>query len=156
MLKRSFLNQIKGYFKRPLDKKSVRAFSNKELYEQANLHTSDDEMQRKIVIRNFKNIKDESPNIVDIDTDTGNVRQISTDHNEWNLKNFKQQAKTSFNATFMPSGYPNSVTENYLKFCIISNVGAVGMTAMGFLSTQALFIACGTSVGKASMAAAAY
>ena len=56
----------------------------------------------------------------------------------------------------MPSGYPNSVAPNYLKFCILSNIGAIGMTAMGFLSTQALFIACGSSVGSASMAAAAY
>ena len=41
----------------------------------------------KIILKNFKNIKDESPNIIDIDTKTGTVRQISKDHDSFSLKN---------------------------------------------------------------------
>jgi hypothetical protein len=44
-------------------------------------------MLHKIVIKNFKNIKDESPNIIDIDNETGEVRQISKDHDSLNFKN---------------------------------------------------------------------
>ena len=44
-------------------------------------------MYKKIVIKNFKNIKDESPNIIDIDNETGEVRQISKDHDSLNFKN---------------------------------------------------------------------
>ncbi len=36
--------------------------------------TSDEDLINKIVIRNFKNQKDESPNIIDIDSETGEVR----------------------------------------------------------------------------------
>ena len=67
----------------------MRAFNNKELYDAYNINSSDDEIQRKIVIKNYKNNKDESPNIVDIDKESGKVRQISNDHNLWNFKNFK-------------------------------------------------------------------
>ena len=54
-----------------------RKANNKKLYDDLNISTSDDEIQNKIVIKNFKNIKDESPNIIDIDNETGEVRQIS-------------------------------------------------------------------------------
>jgi hypothetical protein len=45
--------------------------------------------------------------------------------------------------TFMPNGYPHTVRENYLKFVAVSNIGAISFTAMGFLSTQSLFVALG-------------
>jgi hypothetical protein len=60
---------------------------NKKLYDDAKLITSDEEMFKKIVIKSFKNIKDESPNIIDIDNETGEVRQISEDHDSLNYKN---------------------------------------------------------------------
>lgn len=37
--------------------------------------------------------------------------------------------------TFMPTGYPESVSDGYLKFLIYSNVSALAITAMAFLST---------------------
>ena len=45
---------------------------------------------KKIVIKNFKNTKDESPNVIDIDNETGEVRQISKDHDSVNIKNVTQ------------------------------------------------------------------
>lgn len=45
--------------------------------------------------------------------------------------------------TFMPNGYPQTVSSNYLPFTIYSNIAAVGFTAMGFLSTQSLFVSLG-------------
>ena len=66
--------------------------NNKKLYDELNISTSDDEIQHKIVIKNFKNVKDESPNIIDIDNETGEVRQISKDHNSRSFKNYSDQA----------------------------------------------------------------
>ena len=108
---------------------------NKKLYDDAKLITSDEEMFKKIVIKNFKNIKDESPNIIDIDNETGEVRQISKDHDSLNYKNISQNTSMKVMSTFLPNDYPNSVTENYKNFTIASNVGAVAFTAMSFLST---------------------
>jgi len=45
-----------------------------------------------------------------------------------------KRAKIGFYETFMPSGYPRSVAEGYLKFTIYSNLSAVSITAMSFLS----------------------
>lgn len=94
-------------------------------------------------MRNFKNIKDDKPNIIDIDRSTGNVRQISTDHDIKNFQSFKNNALLNVMNTFMPNGYPNSVAKDYMKFVCVSNVGAIAFTAMGFLSTQSLFVALG-------------
>ena len=70
-----------------------RKANNKKLYDDLKISTSDDEIQNKIVIKNFKNVKDESPNIIDIDHETGEVRQISKDHDSLNYKNLSQQTK---------------------------------------------------------------
>ena len=99
------------------------------------MNTSDDELQRKIVIRNFKTNKDESPNIIDIDNESGQVRQISTDHDSRNFKNFQASLKGKLITTFLPNGFPHSVGSDYLRFTTLGNVGAVAMTAMSFLST---------------------
>jgi hypothetical protein len=117
--------------------------NNKKLYHDAKLPTSDEEMLKKIVIKNFKNIKDESPNIIDIDNETGEVRQISKDHDSLNFKNVSQQTSMKIMSTFLPNDYPNSVTPNYKTFTIASNVGAIAFTTMSFLSTQSLFVALG-------------
>jgi len=58
--------------------------------------------------------------------------------------------------TFLPNGYPHTVTDNYFRFATVSNVGAVMFTAMGFLSTQSLFVALGSNMTQANVAAAAY
>ena len=57
------------------------------MYDDAKIETSDDELYKKIVIKNFKNSKDESPNVIDIDNETGEVRQISKDHDSISVKN---------------------------------------------------------------------
>lgn len=82
---------------------------NRKYYDAVNMGTSDDELQRKIVIRNFKNAKDESPNIIDIDTESGEVRQVSTDHDRLSYKNLKNEARTKMITTFLPNGFPETV-----------------------------------------------
>lgn len=84
------------------------------------------------------------------------MRQISQDHDNINIKNLKSKVKTSFNTTFMPNGYPESVLPGYYKFTLLSNIGAVSFTAMGFLSTQCLFVSIGASSTQATVAAAAF
>jgi hypothetical protein len=44
------------------------------LYDDAKISTSDDELYKKIVIKNYANVKDEKPNVIDIDNETGMVR----------------------------------------------------------------------------------
>jgi len=61
--------------------------NNRKLYEDMKVTTSEEEVMKKIVIKSFKNVKDESPNVIDIDNETGEVRQISKDHDDWNFKN---------------------------------------------------------------------
>ena len=69
---------------------------NKKLYNEAKISTSDDELYKKIVIKNFKTeVGDDSPNIIDIDIETGQVRQISKDHDSFNLKNLNQTASVN-------------------------------------------------------------
>jgi len=48
--------------------------NNRKLYDDAKISTSDDEIFHKIVIKNYKNVKDEKPNVIDIDDQTGEVR----------------------------------------------------------------------------------
>lgn len=86
-------------------------------------------------MKSFKNIKDDKPNIIDIDSQTGKVRQISTDHDVKNFKTIYKQTMVNVMNTFLPNGYPNTVSDNYLKFVLVSNLGAISFTAMGFLST---------------------
>jgi len=61
-----------------------------------------------------------------------------------------------FMQTFLPNGYPHTVTPNYIQFVKVSNMGGILFTAMGFLSTQSLFVALGSTMNQANVAAAAY
>jgi hypothetical protein len=45
--------------------------------------------------------------------------------------------------TFLPAGYPHSVGDGYLRFTLYSNLSALAITAMSFLSMQSLFVAIG-------------
>jgi hypothetical protein len=60
-----------------------------------------------------------------------------------NYQNMKSSAMTTFSGTFLPNGYPESVRPGYLNFTALGNLGAVSFTAMGFLSTQCLFVSIG-------------
>ena len=68
-------------------------------------------MTKKIVIKNFKNRQDESPNIIDIDSESGEVRQISRNHDKRTVFSFIKDAKENMAATFLPNGYPESVSK---------------------------------------------
>ena len=59
-------------------------------------------------------------------------------------------------STFLPSGYPHSVGEGYTEFTIYSAMAMWGITIMSFLSTQALFIALGSTMTQASVVSAAF
>ena len=131
---RLLYNQIQ----RPFQRGNIR-----QLYKLNSIVTSDEEINHKIVIKNYRDRNDQSPNIIDIDNQTGEVRQISHDHDNINVKNMKSKVKTSFNATFLPSGFPESVLPGYYKYTLLSNIGAISFTAMGFLSTQCLFVSIG-------------
>jgi len=37
------------------------------LYDDHKINTSDEELLSKIVLKNYKNVKDEKPNVIDID-----------------------------------------------------------------------------------------
>ena len=37
--------------------------------------------------------------------------------------------------TFLPNDYPNSVSDNYLKFTTVNNIGAISFSAMSFIGT---------------------
>jgi len=52
----------------------VRHFNTKSIYDEAKMETSDEERLNKIIIKNYKNPKDTSPNTIDIDANTGSVR----------------------------------------------------------------------------------
>ena len=59
------------------------------------------------------------------------------------FKLFKHKVAINFFETFLPSGYPYSVSDGYLKFTLLGNLSSVAITAMSFLSTQSLFVAIG-------------
>lgn len=105
------------------------------MYDDAKVSTSDDELYKKIVIKNYANLKDEKPNVIDIDNETGKVRQISHGHDSIDFKSVLLKGKYTFNSTFLPNGYPESVTDNYLRFTWISCIGSMTFMTMGFLTT---------------------
>ena len=53
------------------------------------MNSTDDEIMNKLLIKNYKNQKDKSPDTIDIDSISGEVRQISKDHDSYNAKNMK-------------------------------------------------------------------
>jgi hypothetical protein len=59
------------------------------------------------------------------------------------LKEYRNLSFEKMAATFLPADYPESVTKEYLPFTIYSNISSITITAMSFLSTQALFVALG-------------
>eukprot|EP00347_Sterkiella_histriomuscorum_P012381 403368796 len=109
----------------------------------------------KVVIHTFPNDKDMSPNTIEIDRESSQVTVISkNDRISWGL--VKNKIYIGLFETFLPVGYPNSVAEGYLKFSIFNNLSALSITAMSFLSAQSLFVAIGSTMTQANLAAAAY
>ena len=126
---------------------------NKSLSEQS---LSTNEGVKKIIIKNFRNEKDEFPNTIDIDNVSGEVRQISRNHDKVTTRQILADSSHKMVQTFLPNGYPRSVHPNYKQFTIHANLGATAWTTMSFLSTQSLFVALGSTMGQANLAAAAY
>lgn len=87
----------------------------------------------KYVIHSFPNDKDNSPSIIEIEKNSGKIN-IITQHDPVSLKQIKSNVKNGFYDTFLPAGYPHSVAEGYLKFTVYSNLSALAITAMSFLS----------------------
>jgi len=81
---------------------------------------------------------------IQIDGKHKQVTQL-TQNNPRSLREYKERAKDSLIATYLPVDYPDSVTPNYLPFATMSALGAISFTAMHFLSTQSLFVALGGS-----------
>ena len=96
----------------------------------------------KIVINSFPYDKDPHPTIIQISKDTGKIECI-TKIDSRSFKNIKSNISNGVFETFLPAGYPQSVGEGYLKFSIYSNLSALTITAMSFLSAQSLFVAIG-------------
>jgi hypothetical protein len=80
------------------------------------------------------NEKDGHPSTIEIEKNSGNIHLV-TKHDRISYKQMKQNIHNSLFETFLPSGYPNSVADGYLRFSIYSNLSALSITAMSFLST---------------------
>lgn len=77
-----------------------------------------------------------------IEKESGKIVQV-TKLDKTTLKSLKHKFYNNLHETFLPSGYPYSVADGYLKFIILGNISSVAITSMSFLSTQALFVAIG-------------
>lgn len=88
----------------------------------------------KYVIHSFPNDKDSSPSIIEIEKNSGKINRV-TQHDPVSVKQIKSNIVNGFFDTFLPAGYPNSVGDGYMKFTMYSNLSALAITAMTFLST---------------------
>ena len=111
--------------------------------------------ETKFVIHSYPYDKDNSPSTLEIDKHSGKIN-IVTIHDPVSVKQIKANFLNGFFDTFLPSGYPHSVADGYLRFTMYSNISALAITAMSFLSAQSLFVALGSSMNQANIAAAAY
>jgi hypothetical protein len=88
----------------------------------------------KYIIHSYPFEKDSSPATLEIEKNSGKINTI-TKHDPVSIKSFKSKISNGFWDTFLPAGYPNSVGDGYLKFTMYSNISALAITAMSFLST---------------------
>lgn len=96
----------------------------------------------KYTIHSYPGGKDESPSTLEIEKHTGKIN-IITEVDPISLKVIKSNIFNGFFETFLPSGYPYSVSDGYAKFTMYSNLSALAITTMSFLSMQSLFVAIG-------------
>lgn len=97
---------------------------------------------KKYTIHCFPNEKENAPSTLEIEKHSGKIT-IITKHDPMSLKQLKSNFVNGLSDTFMPSGYPNSVSDGYIRFTLYSNLSALAITAMSFLSMQSLFVAIG-------------
>lgn len=97
---------------------------------------------RRMVIKNYKSQKTQEPQIVQIDAQTNQVSLLTPLRNR-SLRSSASQLQEKLQTVFLPADYPHSVTKEYLPFAIYSNISSLSISAMMFISTQALFVALG-------------
>ena len=95
-----------------------------------------------MILKNFKSVKTQQPQIIQIDAKTKEAKLL-TPFQRKTLQAYRHSARDKLIATFLPADYPDSVTKEYLPFTTYSIISSVSITAMTFLSTQALFFALG-------------
>lgn len=86
------------------------------------------------MIHTYAHEKDEVPKTLEIDKETGEARSILMKESKISFKQMNRNIYHGFFETFLPSGYPNTVAPGYLKFTIYSNLSALTITTMSFLS----------------------
>jgi hypothetical protein len=72
------------------------------------------------------------------------------------LRLSKKELSQNFAYYMLPNDYPHSVNNGYSRFSCLFAVSAFSITLMSFISTQALFVALGSTTTKASLYSAAY
>jgi hypothetical protein len=102
-----------------------------------NFKKADEPDHSRLVIDNKNNIKEHNPLKI---------------HFALSRKELEQ----NFSYYFLPNGYPHSVSAGYAKFTILFTLSMFCITIMSFISTQALFVALGSTMTKASLYSAAY
>jgi len=96
----------------------------------------------RMILKNYKSQKTQEPQIIQIDGETKEA-QLLTPLQSHSLGTLRHSVHEKVMRTFLPADYPHSVTKEYLPFSIYSNISSISITAMTFLSTQALFVALG-------------
>ena len=87
-----------------------------------------------MTIHTFQNEKDKDPHVVEIEKATGKVLYASKVE-KYSLTKLKNESYYGIYETFLPAGYPYSVSKNYLRFTVLTNIAAMCITTMSFLST---------------------
>lgn len=83
-----------------------------------------------------------------------NIKEYTPQKRHFKLS--KKEIEGLFAYYFLPTDYPNSVAEGYAKFSFLFSISAFSITCLSFISTQALFVALGSTTTKASLYSAAY
>ena len=89
---------------------------------------------RRVILKNWQNVKSEQPQIIQIDALTRDAKRL-TKLKRRDLKEMRQDGIDKLTSTFLPVDYPHSVAPEYLPFTIYSNMSSIAFTAMLFLST---------------------
>lgn len=127
-----------------------RHFTIKHRDEQSDSNDDDAQFKRilaqqnlqRVILKNYKTAKTLQPQVIQIDAFTKEAKLLSEIPTK-NFKSFKHSLHEKLSNTFLPADYPDSVTKEYLPFTIYGNISSISITAMTFLSTQALFVALG-------------
>lgn len=83
-----------------------------------------------------------------------NIEEYSPQKRHFKLS--KKEIEQLFAYYFLPNGYPDTVGSGYAKFSFLFAISSFSITCLSFISTQALFVALGSTTTKASLYSAAY